>query len=99
MTEILKERYRRIRGMILRILIKWHPAPLELDEIHAFLDDLSYSITKEELCSHLAYLEEPGYIKIESRKADGVEIKKIKIMKKGMDIVDGFGKDVGIIRL
>jgi hypothetical protein len=85
--------------MILRILIKWHPAPLEVDEIHVFLDDLRYSITKEELSSHLSYLEEPGYIKIENRKADGIEIKKIKIMKKGIDIVDGFSNDVGIIRL
>lgn len=97
MTEIQKERYRKIRGRILQILIKWHPAPLDFTEIHVFLDDLGYSITREELESHLAYLEEPGYIRIEKRKAEGIKVQKVRIMKKGIDIVDGFGDpDIGI---
>jgi repressor of nif and glnA expression len=96
MTEIQKERYRKIRGNILRVLIKWHPAPLDSKEIHVFLDDLGYSITKEELESHLSYLEEPGYIQIEKRKAEGFEIRKIRIMKKGIDIIDKFTSDIGI---
>ena len=96
MTEIQKERYRKIRGNILRVLIKWHPAPLDANEIHIFLDALGYSITKEELQSHLAYLEEPGYIQIEKRKSEGIEVQKIRIMKKGIDIIDKFANDIGI---
>jgi hypothetical protein len=99
MVEIKIERYRRIRGKILRLLIKWHPAPLNLEELHALLDDLGYSITREELESHLVYLEEPGYIKIEKRMTERIESKKIRILKKGIDINDGVGpEDVGIIR-
>lgn len=96
MTDIQKERYRKVRGNILRVLIKWHPAPLDINEIHIFLDDLGYSITKEELESHLAYLEEPGYIRIEKRKAEGIEAKKIRILKKGIDIIDKFEEDIGV---
>lgn len=96
MTEIQKERYRKIRGNILRILVKWHPAPLEISEIHIFLDALGYSITKEELGSHLSYLEEPGYILMEKRKAEGIEIKKVRILKKGIDVIDRFVNDIGV---
>ncbi len=96
MTEIQKERYRKIRGTILRVLIKWHPAPLDSNEIHVFLDDLGYPITKEGLESHLAYLKEPGYIQIEERKAEGIEIQKVRIMKKGIDIIDKFINDIGV---
>ncbi len=99
MTEIKIERYRRIRGKILRLLIKWHPAPLNLEELHALLDDMGYPITKEELESHLVYLEEPGYIKIEKRMTEGMESKKIRILKKGIDVNDGLGSgDIGITR-
>ena len=96
MTEIQKERYRKIRGNILRVLVKWHPAPLNSKEIHIFLDDLGYPITKEELESHLAYLEEAGYIRMEKRKTEGFEVWKVGITKKGIDIIDKFASDIGI---
>jgi repressor of nif and glnA expression len=96
MTEIQKERYRKTRGNTLRILVKWHPAPLSCNEIHVFLDALGYSITREELESHLAYLEEAGYIRMEKRKAEGVEAQRVWITKKGIDIIDKFANDVGV---
>ena len=96
MTEIQKERYRKIRGHILRVLVKWHPAPLDIDEILIFLDALGYPITREELESHVAYLEEPGYIRIEKRKVEGINVQKVRISKKGIDIIDKFVPDIGV---
>ena len=96
MAETKKERYRRIRGAILKLLAHQHPGPLDFKEIQFLLDDLGYTIREEELRSHLCYLKEEGEVIIEERKSGGILIEMVRITSKGLRILDGFDKDSGI---
>lgn len=97
MTEVKKERYRRIRGAILKLLAQEHPGPIDIVVLHALLDDLGYTISGEELESHLAYLADPQNecVRIEIRRATGVKIKMVLITRTGLDVLD-FKGDIGI---
>lgn len=96
MGETRKERYRRIRGAVLKLLAHQHPGPLDFKEIHFLLDDLDLTIREEELRSHLSYLKEKGFVKIEERKSGGILIEMVRITADGLNILDGFQKDIGI---
>ncbi|MDI6615652.1 MAG: hypothetical protein QME27_02975 [Syntrophaceae bacterium] len=98
MTDAKKERYRRIRGAILKLLAKAHKKPIDFVVLQFLLDDLGYTITEEELDSHLAYLADPQKecVRIERRKTTGIEIKFIFITKMGLDVLDGFEPDSGV---
>jgi len=100
-----KEGYRKIRGLILKLLAYKHgesidekPGSMDINVLHFHLDDLGYSIPPEELRSHLYYLEDkkPPLVKLEKRKAGRLEIVMIAITPDGLDILDGFKPDPGI---
>lgn len=93
-----KERYRRIRGAILKLLAYEHPGSLDIKVLHFSLDNLGYTITEEELRSHIDYLGEkrPGLVKLEKRKTGRVQIEMVKITPDGLDVLDGLKPDVGI---
>lgn len=94
--EAKKERYRRVRGSILKLLAHEHPGPIDFVVLHRLLDDLRYSMTEEELMSHLAYLDEKGCVKIVRRKTTGLEIIMATITAQGLDILDGFQDTCGV---
>lgn len=94
--DLKKERYRRIRGAILKLLAYEHPRPVDSKVLHVLLDDLDYRITDEECQSHLVYLAEKGFITLQKRKCGGVRIEMITISPKGLDVLDGFAGDVGV---
>jgi DNA-binding PadR family transcriptional regulator len=96
MIEENKERYRRIRGAILKLLAHQHPGPLHIREIHFLLDDLRFTISSHELDSHVSYLEEKGFVISEERKSGGLEARMIRITANGLNILDQFNDDVGI---
>jgi DNA-binding transcriptional ArsR family regulator len=96
MAETKKERYRRVRGAILKLLAHQHPGPLDIREIHFLLDDLRLTIREEELRSHLFYLEERGLIKSDERKSGGIRVEMIRITADGLNILDGFARDIGV---
>jgi len=96
MSEAKKERYRRIRGAILKLLAHEHPGPIDYYVLHSLLDDLHYTITMEELESHLIYLAELGCVHIETRKTTGVEIRMALISAKGLNVLDGFADECGV---
>jgi hypothetical protein len=100
-----KERYRRIRGAILKFLAYEHgdspcenPGSIDMKVLHYSLDNIGYPITEEELRSHLFYLENktPPLISIERRKVGRLEIMMVCITPDGLDILDGFKTDAGI---
>jgi len=97
MTDAKKERYRRIRGAILKLLAHEHPGPLDFKVLHFLLDDLGYTITEEEMESHLAYLADPKKecVRIERRKSTGLEITLVFITGTGLDVLD-FKGDIGV---
>jgi hypothetical protein len=88
--EVRKERYRRIRGAILKLLAHEHPGPIDFMVLHRLLDDLRYPMTEEELTSHLVYLEEKGCVKIDKRNTSGVQLIMATISAEGLDVLDGF---------
>ncbi len=98
MTDAKKERYRRIRGAILKLLAHEHPGAIDIKVLHFLLDDLGYTMTEEEMESHLAYLADADKkcVRVEKRKSTGVEIKMVVITPKGLDVLDGFSEDCGV---
>ena len=91
-----KERYKRIRGAILKLLAQEHPGPIDFLVLHRLLDDIRYTITTEELESHVTYLEEKGCVKRERRGAKGFEIIMVTITAQGLDVLDGFTDTCGV---
>ena len=96
MVETRKERYRRIRGAILKLLAHCHPGPLDFKEIHFLLDDLKFTIREEELKSHLSYLQEKNLVNVEDRQSGGIQVEMVRITGDGLNVLDGFSKDVGV---
>jgi hypothetical protein len=96
MEKIKKERYRKVRGLILYELVKAYPGPLDHYEIRCFLDDLRYTITEEELIFHLAYLEEMGFIRAEKRGESALRRELVFATAKGINARDGRLTDIGI---
>ena len=96
MSDTKKERYRRIRGAILKLLAHQHPGPLDSKEIRFLLDDLRYTITEEELQSHLCYLAEGKLVDIDRRKSGGIDLEMVRITRDGLNVLDGFSKDIGV---
>ena len=91
-----KERYRRIRGMMLKLLAHQHPHPLDSKVLFALLDDLKYSISDEEFESHVIYLVEKGLVKRDVLKSGGVKLEMITICPDGLDVLDGFKEECGV---
>jgi hypothetical protein len=85
-----KERYRRIRGAILKLLAHQHPGTIDDKVLFFLLDDLRYSCSDEEFESHISYLVEVDLIKTEKRKTGGIEIRMFKVSAKGLNLLDGF---------
>ena len=87
-----KARYRRIRGLILKLLAHSHPGSLDVVNLRFLLDDLDHPITEEEFDSHLVYLADPtkGYVTPETKRAGGVELRIVTITPAGLDLLDGF---------
>jgi hypothetical protein len=94
--EAKKEKYRRIRGAILKLLAHQHPGPVDFKVLHFLLDDLRYTITEEELESHIVYLSGKAFVCRETRESTGVRIEMVTITPQGLDVLDGFTKDVGV---
>ncbi len=91
-----KERYRRIRGAILKLLAYEHPRPVDSKVIQLLLDDLKYSITEEECQSHICYLSGKGLVQKELRRCRGIRLEMVTISPTGLDVLDGFIEDVGV---
>lgn len=91
-----KERYRRIRGAILKLLAHQHPGAIDDKVLFFLLDDLRYSCSNEEFESHVSYLDEVDLVRAEIRKTGGVEIRMFKISAKGLNVLDGFDSDPGV---
>lgn len=87
-----KERYRRIRGLILKLLAYQHPGAMDYTMLRFTLESLGFPLTEDEFDSHLAYLADAtkGYVSLERKKAGALEIKQIIITPKGLDLLDGF---------
>jgi hypothetical protein len=96
MDKIKRERFRKVRGLILYSLVRAYPAPLDYYEIRCFLDDLRYTITEEELIFHLAYLKEGKLVEIEERGRGEIKRELVRATRDGINVRDGRIQDIGI---
>lgn len=94
--EARKERYKRIRGAILKLLAHEHPGPIDFMVLHRLLDDLRFAMTEEELESHLVYLQEKGCVRFDLRQSTGVKLTMLTITAEGLDVLDDFKHDCGV---
>jgi hypothetical protein len=90
------ERYRRIRGAILKLLAAEHPGAIDLIVLRTLLDRLGYPTTQEEAMSHCVYLEEYKLIRIEQRKAGKIKIVMMVITGQGLDVLDEIVDNPGV---
>lgn len=94
--DVRREKYRRIRGAMLKFLATEHPGAIDSKVLYHLLDDVRYTMTEEEFESHAIYLAELGYTRKETREAAGVEITMYVITPAGLNLLDGFTRDVGV---
>ena len=96
MMDVKREKYRRIRGAMLKFLAKAHPGAIDSRVLYYLLDDVRYTMTEDEFLSHVIYLSELGYVRKERREAAGVEVTMYVITPQGLNLLDGFVADVGV---
>jgi hypothetical protein len=84
------------RGLILRLLFQEHPDTTAFLVLRIALAELfACPLLNKELASHLVYLEFGGYIKL-ARNSEG-DILFGRIINKGINLLEGFISDPGIL--
>ena len=94
--DVKREKYRRIRGAILKFLADAHPGAIDSKVLHHLLDDVRYTMTEDEFLSHVIYLTELGYARKEERGAADMAVTMYVITARGLNLLDGFTADVGV---
>lgn len=90
------ERYRRVRGAVLRVLAKEHPRPVDLKVLRVLMNELGYGLDDRECLGHIEYLAEKEFVRREEKKAGGLRIMLVSISANGLDLIDGLKEDIGI---
>jgi hypothetical protein len=96
MMDVKREKYRRIRGAILKFLADAHPGAIDSKVLHHLLDDVRYTMTEDEFLSHAIYLTELGYARKEERGAADMAVTMYVVTARGLNLLDGFTADVGV---
>lgn len=91
-----KEQYRRIRGAALKFLAKGYPGTVDAKILFLQINELGLELSETEFNGHLAYLEEKEFVRRETRSAGGISLKIVRITTDGLDLLDGYIKDIGV---
>lgn len=86
-------RNRRIRTALLELLKTEYPGALDLKALRFALDSLGYPLPGGDLRAHLRYLEEKGYLAVESRRGFGFSLAFASLTARGWDLLDGLRED------
>lgn len=88
-----------IRGYIIRSLVKGHQNSLLIRQIANALVQAGL-IVSPDICKHLDYLREAGYIAFTSKQVNAYNAYRedavIKLTKSGVDLVEGTIEDPGV---
>lgn len=91
---------KKIRGWIVRILIRAYPAGLDGKSIYKQLHDLGYSVSRRDLDANMAYVLEDGFVTERQFGEIGYEEllnnKIYKLTTKGVDLAEGTTSDYGV---
>ena len=87
---------RRIRIALLNILKTEYPGAVDLKVLQFAMDNLGYPMPEGMLEAHLRYLEEKGYVQLETRKGFGFRIAFASLTAVGWDLLDGLVREKGV---
>jgi len=87
-------KHNRIRVLILQILSRQHPQPIDAVLLRRVLDDFGYPISEGSLQSYLAYLSERGCVRLDEKKK--FDIVMVSATAKALDVLDGRIPEPGI---
>jgi repressor of nif and glnA expression len=91
---------REARGWILNIIDRQKPYGTSPEMIETTLLEIGFNCTLNEIKSHLKYLEEKGYIRLEEIERSGVRRRLNYITPKGIDLKEGnIQPDPGIMQV
>ncbi len=96
MKELEAQKNKRIREIILTILRKDYPNPVDAVVLRYAIDNIGYPLLHKEFEAHLKYLAEKGYLKIELKKSFGMNMMLTELTAAGWDLMDGLSRDKGI---
>ena len=96
MVDLRSEVHSRVRGQILRLLSRHHPNLIDVVTLQGSLDTLGYPVPRDDLESYMAYLQEVGAVKVETRKFGHMRTRQIVITVLGLKLVDGRESDSGV---
>jgi len=88
------QRHEVARGKLLKILVADYPNPIDSVLLRRLLDTFGMPVREEALLSYVAYLEERGYVRTETRR--GSDIRMVSATATGVDVVDGRVEDEGV---
>lgn len=82
---------REIRGRIMKILNLNYPTPANEHLIGEILTDLAYTCSPPQVMTHLNYLEEKGYVKMQDVEVKEFDIHRclVRLTAKGKDLLEG----------
>jgi len=87
---------RRIRIALLELLKTEYPGTLDLKALRFALDNLGYPLPDGSVDAHLKYLEEKGYVQVQTRKGFGFRVAFASLTAEGWDLLDGLGGEEGV---
>jgi len=96
MKDLEAQKNKRIREIILTILQKDYPNPVDTVVLRYAIDNLGYPLLQNEFEAHLKYLDEKGYVKTEKKESFGMNMFLVELTANGWDLLDGLSKDKGI---
>ncbi len=82
------EEHRLARGEILRVCYRNYPDPVSRDLIAIHLLNAGLGILEPEVARHLAYLEEAGYIAIDTARTELADRVRVRLRRAGVDLIE-----------
>ena len=87
---------RRIRIALLELLSTEYPGALDLKALQFALDSLGWPMLESMIEAHLRYLEEKGFVRLDSKRGFGFSIAFASLSAEGWDLLDGIRSDSGV---
>ena len=99
-TSLQHHEDKEIRGRILKALDFEFPRAMSLQMISYALQSAQYNCSQGQIRAHLAYLEQKGYIRLESVGLEDLDLRRdmVTLTVQGKDLVEGnVPADPGVI--
>jgi len=82
------EEHRLTRGEVLRICYQNYPDPVSRDLIAVHLAKSGLAALEPEVARQLAYLEESGYVRVDTVHTELADRVRVTLRRKGVDLIE-----------